>query len=232
MADIPVARIKEMKGKGMSNNQVIDSLQREGFSSSQIFDALSGDEASPAPRMPPPGAQGPSPLSYPSYPPPQYPPPMQQQAPQGFSPFDAPPPRMQPPQQMRPMMGPMGSPMGQGMQAAMQPGADTEELIEAIIDEKWNDLMSDINKVIAWKEATDSRLVRMEQQLADVKDQFEKLHQAVIGKVGEYDQHILDVGAEVKAMEKVFSKVLPVFTDKVAELSRVTDRLTDVGGKK
>jgi len=102
---------------------------------------------------------------------------------------------------------------------------DTEELIEAIIDEKWNDLMGDINKVIAWKDATEARITRMEQQIHDLSDQFGKLQQAIVGKVGEYDRHILDVGAEVKAMEKVFSKVLPAFTDNVAELSRITARV-------
>lgn len=105
------------------------------------------------------------------------------------------------------------------------PTADTEELIEAIIDEKWNDLMGDINKVIAWKDATESRIAKLEQRLQDTLDRFDKLHHAVVGKVGEYDQHILQVGAEVKAMEKVFSKVLPAFTDNVAELSRITDKL-------
>jgi len=103
------------------------------------------------------------------------------------------------------------------------PSSDTEEMVEAIIDEKWNDLMGDINKVIAWKEATESKIIKFEQQLEDVKDQFDNLHKAVVGKVGEYDKHILDVGADVKAMEKVFSKVLPVFTDTVAELARITD---------
>lgn len=110
-----------------------------------------------------------------------------------------------------------------------QPGfsvrEDTEELIEAIIDEKWNDLMSDINKVISWKESTESRITKMEQHVDDIKHQFEELHKAIIGKVGEYDQHILDVGAEVKAMEKVFAKVLPAFTDNVAELGRIADDL-------
>ena len=91
--------------------------------------------------------------------------------------------------------------------------------------QKWNDLMADINKVIEWKDSSEERIVKMEQQLADMKDQLDQLHKAIIGKVTEYDQHILDVGAEVKAMEKVFSKVLPAFTDNVAELSRITSKL-------
>ena len=124
-------------------------------------------------------------------------------------------PRME----QQPMYGPM--PPMQGSSS----GGDTEEIIEAIIDEKWNDLLADINKVVSWKEATEARIIKIEQQMTDMKDQFDKLHQAIVGKVGEYDQHILDVGAEVKAMEKVFSKVLPVFTDNVAELSRITDQM-------
>jgi uncharacterized protein YoxC len=100
-----------------------------------------------------------------------------------------------------------------------------EEIIEAIIDEKWNDLLEDINRIIAWKDRTTQRVDQFEQQLKDLKDQFNKLHQAVIGKVGEYDQHILQVGAEIKAMEKVFSKVLPTFTENVHELSRVAETM-------
>lgn len=122
------------------------------------------------------------------------------------------------PQQPPPMSPPMPS-----YQPA--PSADTEEMIEAIIDEKWNDLMTDINKVIAWKESTEARLTKLEQRLDDVSGQFDKLHQAIVGKIGEYDQHILDVGAEVKAMEKVFSKVLPIFTDNVAELARISEEM-------
>lgn len=181
----PMARVRELKAKGMNNNQIIDQLQREGLSSGQIFDLLSQDDA------------------------PQQQQPMQQQqyaAPQQS--YNPPAPRAPTPQ--------------------VSVGADTEELIEAIIDEKWNDLMSDINKVISWKDATEGRITKMEQQMNDMQSQFDKLHQAVIGKVGEYDQHILDVGAEVKAMEKVFSKVLPVFTDNVAELSRITENFKQV----
>jgi hypothetical protein len=98
----------------------------------------------------------------------------------------------------------------------------TEELVEAIIEEKWNDLVADINKIIEWKNNAQNTITSMEQQFKDLKMEFDKLHQAVIAKVGEYDQHILNVGSELKAMEKVFSKVLPVFTDNVAELSKIT----------
>ena len=98
----------------------------------------------------------------------------------------------------------------------------SEELIEAMIDEKWNELLKDINKVIDWKNSTESRIGAMEQQFSDLKDSFDRLHEAIIGKIGDYDRNILNVSSEIKAMEKVFSKVLPVFTKNVSELNRVT----------
>lgn len=118
------------------------------------------------------------------------------------------------------------------MPVSSQDGATNEELIEAIIDEKWNELLKDINKIIEWKTETQNQLVQFEQQIKDMRDEFDKLHQAVVGKVGEYDKHILEVGAEIQAMEKVFSKVLPAFTNNVSELSRITDDLVGAVSKK
>lgn len=174
--DIPLARIQEMKGQGLSNNQIIQTLQRQGYTSTQIFDALNQATVQPAATL----------------------------------------------NTVQPARPRMEMPM---MRPPAFEGTDTEEMIETIIDEKWNDLMADINKIIAWKDATEARIAKMEQQLGDLQNSFDKLQQAVVGKVGEYDQHILEVGAEVKAMEKVFSKVLPVFTDNVAELSRIADNM-------
>ena len=102
--------------------------------------------------------------------------------------------------------------------------ATNEELIETIIEEKWNDLIKDINKIINWKNKTEEKVLKMEQQMKDLKDQFDELHRAVIGKIGDYDKNILNVGAEVKAMEKVFSNVLPVFVNNVKELNEITKK--------
>ena len=101
-----------------------------------------------------------------------------------------------------------------------------EELAEAIIDEKWNELLKDINKMIEWKEKTDSRLARIEQEIQNLKSSFESLHKGILGKVSEYDQNLVEVGTEIKAMEKVFQKILPTFTDNVNKLSRITDKAT------
>jgi len=109
--------------------------------------------------------------------------------------------------------------------AMKQSQDDVEELVEAIIDEKWNELLKDINKIIDWKNKTENRMSQIEQAFQDLKTEFDKVHGAVLGKIGDYDKNILEVGAELKAMEKVFSKVLPAFTTNVNELTRITDTL-------
>jgi len=131
-------------------------------------------------------------------------------------------------QQLPPMQQQMQQPMQmQQMQGIPMAGLQSspEELVEAIIEEKWNALVKDINKVIEWKQKADAKLVAMEQQMSDMQQQFDKLHQAIIGKVGDYDKHILEVSTQLQAMEKVFGKVLPTFIDNVNELNTITQRI-------
>ncbi|MBR9676260.1 hypothetical protein GOV05_04585 [Candidatus Woesearchaeota archaeon] len=195
--EVPLDLVLNMKRQGLSNNQIVASLQREGYTQENVFNALTqadikgGIENMPQDMTNQPGVQNPMG--------------MQPQSMQGGD------PNMQPPQG------------GGGIN--MSGSVSTEELIEAIIDEKWNDLLKDINKVIEWKDKAETRLTSMEQKVNDIKSEFDKLHQAIISKVGEYDKNILNVGTEVKAMEKVFQKVLPTFVDNINELSRITDNL-------
>ncbi|MFH2028108.1 MAG: hypothetical protein ABIJ08_03145 [Nanoarchaeota archaeon] len=97
-----------------------------------------------------------------------------------------------------------------------------EEIAEAIIDEKWNELLKDINKMIEWKNKTENVLARMQQDIENLKTNFDSLHKGILGKISEYDKNLVEVGTEIKAMEKVFQKVLPTFTENVNKLSRIT----------
>ncbi len=70
-----------------------------------------------------------------------------------------------------------------------------------------------------------------EQQLSDLKSLVDRLHSSILEKVGEYEKTMTDVGTELKALEKVFQKILPGFMENVAELSRVTKELKEVKKK-
>lgn len=141
-------------------------------------------------------------------------PPQQQQAPQ---------PRYEPQQQQAP---PAQAPSYQ--QSSPSPSTSdisTEEYVEAVIEERWADIEEDIRKVVEWKNRSDQTITALSQQFTDLKDRFDKLHAALIGKIESYDKNILEVGAELKAMEKVFSKVMPSFTENVKQLDDMTRRL-------
>ncbi|MBR9690063.1 hypothetical protein GOV08_00070 [Candidatus Woesearchaeota archaeon] len=202
---IPTDKVLEMRSAGLSNNQIIQNLQREGFTQTQVFDAMNHAEAKRGVENLPPEAMQGSPPSNP----------MQMQ-----------PQQQGPPQPDMPPLPEMPTPPAQGAPDINQLNSvSTEDLVEALIDEKWNDLLKDISKIAEWKDKTESKISKMEQGFEDMKKNFDNLHNAVVGKIGEYDKHILDVGAEIEAMEKVFQKVLPTFTENVNELSRVADKI-------
>ncbi len=114
--------------------------------------------------------------------------------------------------------------------AAKEPAAaalvpdNTEEMVEAIIDEKWRNISKDLTKFRDWQDATDSRLDKLEQGLKDIRADVESLHKAIVSKISDYDKSLMDVGTEIKAMEKVFSKVLPDLTRSVSKLSQMSKK--------
>ena len=97
-----------------------------------------------------------------------------------------------------------------------------QEVAEAIIDEKWDDLVKDIQKVIEWKERSEDRIAKDEHQIIDLKINMDSLTKSMMAKISSYDQNIVDVGTDIKAMEKVFQKVLPSLTESVNKLDRMT----------
>ncbi len=236
-ARIPTDKVLEMRSQGISNNQIIQLLQREGYDLTAIFNAMnqadvkSGidyEELATVPKSPPGGAtmenqmrseQEFYPRQVAGLEAPQYPGPEQefgmQQSGAPESSFPAGPAAF--PQQ--PEMGPMPYPQqaSSGYEAQR-----IEELAEAIIDEKWNDIVRSINKIIDWKERVEGRVTKIEQQVDDIQKNFDTLHKGVLGKISDYDQNLQNVGAEIKAMDKVFQKVLPSLTESVSELSRIT----------
>lgn len=124
-----------------------------------------------------------------------------------------------------PVMGNPTMPVAQQQQFAGEQQASVEEYVETIIDEKWTELEGDIQKIVDWKNRSEQRLTDLANKIEDLKDRFDKLQGSVLGKLGEYDSTMQDVGSDLKAMERVFAKVLPQFTDNVKQLSEISERL-------
>lgn len=192
---VPTEQVVTMRQQGLANNQIISTLQRQGFTSAQIFDAMSQADIKSGVSAAPPAAAEPAP--------PVAPPTVE--------------PRME-----APLAGHTGAPPPPPPPAPQggQPSESFEEIAESIVEEKWKDISEEFDKLKAWKEGVDEKLNKFDQAIKDIQADMQNLHKAIVSKISEYDKNLLSVGTEIKAMEKVFSKVLPTFTQNVSELSR------------
>ena len=194
----PAEQAMMMKQQGYTNNQISQMLQSQGYTSSQVYDAvnqanLSGNYQS--------NEQVES--GMPDY---------------GQN-YEQPQQYQQPQQEFH---APKEMPIST-MEARVSVDEERiQEVAEAIIDEKWEQFSADIRKVIEWKEKSEDRISKIEQQIIDLKISMDSLTKSIIGKIQSYDQNIVDVGTEIKAMEKVFQKVLPSLTENVNKLDRMT----------
>jgi hypothetical protein len=188
----PTDRILAMRQQGLSNNQIIQTLQGQGFDPNLIFDGLNqADLKGGIENIPTKGDDFDSGML--------------------LNPL--------------PKSGPPPMEMA-GEQGSMD---RIEEIAEAIIDEKWNEIVKSINKIIEWKDRTEAQMTRLDQQIADMKSDFDNLTKGVLGKIGEYDSNLTSIGSEIKAMENVFQKVLPTLTESVHTLDRLAK---DIKGKR
>ena len=102
-----------------------------------------------------------------------------------------------------------------------------EEIAESMIDEKWDDLISEVKKIVDWKQKIEEKQNKMMADLEKLKEDFQTLHQGVLGKLDEYDGRMQDVGTELKAVGKVFKDVVPQFVQNVKDLGRITSGIKE-----
>ena len=225
----PINEILQMRQQGLSNNQIIQNLQREGYSNTQIFDSMNQADTKMA-------VEGMQPVP-------------QDQATPGkdvsqdvftTAPVGGQPAVEQPQMEQQVVSNQVSFNQSSGDQSSFsQPEPSmkmpqssfqneqvkVEELVEAIVEEKWDELLKDVNKVVQWKNKVEARVSEIEIKLDHLKESYSELQKAVMGKVNEYDKHIMEVGSDIKAMEKVFQKVLPTLTENVNELSKLKEDL-------
>ena len=90
--------------------------------------------------------------------------------------------------------------------------------------------MGNVGNLAVWKEKVNNDVVSIKQELIRLEERFEQLQNAVIGRVKDYDEGIRSVHTEMKALEKVFEKILEPLTSNIKELTRITQELKKVKG--
>jgi len=211
-----IDEIRRLQAQGMQNPQIVQQLQRQGYKTYQIFDAFNMiDLAGKGGPIDQPIPPDPSMIAQQGPPNPN---PEQDQMQQQQT-------MQQVPQQTQMMMAPQMEQQYDELEQVPEEEEQIEELVEAIVEEKWEELVRNVNKIIAWKNVMENRLTLLEQRFADLKMQFDDLNKGILDKMTEYDQNIVNVGTEIKAMEQVFQKVLPTFTENINELARLTKQM-------
>ena len=194
---IPLQQVLQFRQQGLTDNQIIQTLQGQGFGSQQIFDGMSQADVAALP-----SDQSPVPDAPPGSFPPQAPQPAPQPAPQeqtydqGYADYQ------------------------------YQPESEekVEEIVDALINEKWEELSREFSKITEWKSKLESRLQKVEDGMENLKEDVNQLRQGVLGKINDYDENMRNVSADLKAVQKVFKEIIPEFTKNVAELGRMTKK--------
>ncbi len=109
---------------------------------------------------------------------------------------------------------------------------DVQSLVEEIIDEKWRELMSSVGDIATWKVQMADENEAIKQEILRIQGRFDNLQAAILGKVDEYSRGITDIGSEMKALEKVFEKILEPLSSNIKELARITEELRGSSPKK
>ena len=199
----PVEQVIEMLNQGYENKQIIDSLQNSGFSNQAISEAINiAHTKASVEGMPPP----PSP-----------------QMKRSLLDSDANPQRQE---QQEFQFTQSFAPSQQVME---MPARDIqehiEEIAESIINEKWQRALEEIGDLTSWKENVRSDLISIKQEVLRLENKFEILQSAIAGKINEYGRGMQDVGAEIKAVEKLLQNIINPLANNVKELSKITERL-------
>lgn len=117
-----------------------------------------------------------------------------------------------------------------GNQEEMQ--ALINETIEKIIEEKWVELTDNVQRVVDWKSKVEDQITLIKEDVVAMQEGFSTLEKRLISKLNNYDKSILDVGSEIKALDKVFQKITPTLVNNVTELGRIAKDLKGISHNK
>ena len=218
-----VDQVRNMKMQGLTNNQIIQNLQRMKVNNQEIFDAINQADmknANPYNNEYQPSAlninpDNPNEEMLPEAPiAPEAPEQTEYQEP--YSDYQEYPQEYYPPQNYYPQQS-----------SKNMNEEELELLAEKIISEKWRTLTKSTGNLNTWKKEIDFNIVTIKRDIENLSNQIKTLQEAIVGKVQEYNQNLTNIETQMKSMEMVFEKIIPPLTSNVKQLSTITEKLKD-----
>ncbi len=100
-----------------------------------------------------------------------------------------------------------------------------QEIVESIVEEKWEDLISKVGDINLWKENVNNDIEAIKQEVLRTQERFNNLQNILIGKVNDYNKSVGELNSEMKALEQVMQKIIEPLTSNVKELGKITFEL-------
>lgn len=220
----PTEEVINLRNQGRDNDEIISELSRRGFNDRQIYEAInqadikSGVEGAVPPPMPAPlddDTEG----MYPSILTPGEGPeiPIPVPSPKAEAEEEGPPAET-------PSMPKIRMP-AQTLPSAAMDIESVQEIVESIIDERWQEVVASVGDITLWKSKMEDDVAAIKQEILRLEDRFSRLQASIIGKVDEYQKGISQVSSEMVALEKVFGKIMEPLTSNIKELQRITQTM-------
>jgi len=190
--------------KGFKREEITRSLEAKGYNLQQISDAINQAEIKQGVK----GMPG-------------------QQMQESEMDLDIPLPDQAPPEAQAPQQQQYSS-YQQPQQYQAPPSVNYDQiqaLVEQIVEEKWKEMMRSVGDIPVFKARVGDDMEAVKQELLRTQKRLEDLQVAVLGKVKEYNDSVLGIGNDMKALEQVFSRIMEPLVTNVKELDRITQEL-------
>jgi hypothetical protein len=208
-AEPPTESVSKMKGEGLSQDQITQNLERDKYDQRQISDAMNQADIKQEVR-------GPYQQSAMNQIEKEAPVPLAMQRPQEE-------PAKQEPKTVE--LAPSQPQQVEYPEMERTMKDQVEELVESVVGEKWDELISGLGNISLWKEKVRDEITSIKQEILRLEKRFENLHQSVLGKVTDYSKDVGNIGVEMKALEQVLGKIITPLTTNIKELSKITNKL-------
>ena len=102
---------------------------------------------------------------------------------------------------------------------------EMQAVVEQIVEEKWKEMVRNVGDINLFKARISDDIESVKQEVLRTQKRLEDIQVAVLGRVKDYNESVLNMGNDMKALEQVMSKIIEPLTQNVKDLNKLTEEL-------
>ena len=123
-------------------------------------------------------------------------------------------------------MGPPGMPTPPGQVAQLETESeDVEALVEKLVAEKAEGMDMRLKDVEADMGKVRADVQELKNGVTELTTKYAGLQEDSLGKVEEYAKELENVGAQIKAMQRILQQIIPSLAENITQLQQVVDKV-------